>query len=83
MVIVLVVLVVVIVVVCVKRRSKSGYDVAKSAYYELGTINHSKPILGSKTPYYFYQELCTCTCVWQLLAGNKDYFMYNWFEFAR
>lgn len=50
MVIVLVVLVVVIVVVCVKRRSKSGYDVAKSAYYELGTINHSKPILGSKTP---------------------------------
>ena len=48
-VILLMVLALVILALCVKRRrSKSHYNLAKSTKIELGTINPSKPIIGSK-----------------------------------
>ena len=46
---ILLILVLVILVVCVKRRrGKNHYNLAKSTKIELGTINPSKPIIGSK-----------------------------------
>lgn len=47
--ILLLILVLVIAALCVKRRrSKNYYDMAKSTRIELGTMNPSKPIIGSK-----------------------------------
>jgi hypothetical protein len=46
---ILLILVLVILAVCVKkRRGKNHYNLAKSTKIELGTINPSKPIIGSK-----------------------------------
>ena len=47
-VVILLILLLVIIAVCVKRRSKNHYNLAKTSKIELGTINPSKPIIGSK-----------------------------------
>ena len=47
--ILLLILVLVILALCVKsRRGKNHYNLAKSTKIELGTMNPSKPIIGSK-----------------------------------
>ena len=46
--ILLLILVLVILALCVKRRGKNHYNLAQSTKIELGTINPSKPIIGSK-----------------------------------